>query len=170
MSAVREVKLKVTKIRVGQGQIGVEVTRNGGFTIATARAFLPWGVKGDMRLFEATGASLKDSEDQEDLSLGTGISVSRALRQLSSMIMNDTMDEIHARSDAKPYDPFRGMTHRELTELKCDLDRRFRMDQAKLESNARKELEGRATKGAQAITKARQHLKEVQAKVRSTGK
>lgn len=97
----------------------VEVSRNGKFTIAQAFAFLPCGEDGALVEYHATGATIKYGADKEATNIGERIAASRALHKLSSVILSDTMTDVHQRCQDRNEDPFKAFTMDDLFYFKA---------------------------------------------------
>ena len=127
------------------GLVGVEITRNGDFTIASAACTMALGNNGGIIQYRATGASVKNNLDKEDSTIGERLATGRALHKLSSIILSDTMADVSERCRASKEHPFKNLSVADLIKNRDNLNNelsRRRNAQAKKERKRAQFMKG----------------------------
>jgi hypothetical protein len=89
------VRVGVVENAKDEKTIAVQTYRQGNFTIAEAMVAFKTGKNGNAVVYRGMGAALRNHADRENQSIGERLAVARALGKLRTMIVSDTMTEVH---------------------------------------------------------------------------
>ena len=105
-------------------EVAVDVYRQGNFTIAESSLVVPYKHKDGSKTFtvyRSLGSSLKNEEDRENKVIGEKIAIARALGKLRSMIISDTMEQVHQRCKGNNYGDLSSLPLVVLEDLEKDI-------------------------------------------------
>lgn len=113
----------ISMVEQEQGEFIVTINtyRTGRNTIAMASTALPWGRNGGIKYYKAVGASTLNEQDRDLPSIGTSLAAGRALGKLKSIILQDTMSDVHERCKAHNTADLRYLSDEQLDELRISL-------------------------------------------------